>query len=291
MPGDPDTEKNLSPLTDVLTGELQLKNGVNEFKYTRKASYNLALTHIVIIVKDSDHEHAAGDNAAWLKDAEHHWHVCGHEGCNEVIDEAAHAWVDDDSKTDVPSTETVHGKHYVKCSVCGQTAEQELPLAGHTWTEGTAEGDVTPLTCSGCQEVGMKFNGMANNTIGNNASVLDNGKLNKSATMTWTLNMPKAGKVVVEINAKHSNGNGDKAFAAGWGIKAGASADALTDGTLTLDTGARADTVLNKDNYVYLEIGNVQVAQGAYVIQVTTYGSSAQARLLSDGLVRVYYQA
>ena len=291
MPGEGDTEKNLSPVTDVLTGELQLKNGVNEFKYTRKASFNLALTHIVIIVKDSDHEHAAAADAVWQKDEQHHWHICGHEGCNEVIDEANHKWIDDGSKTDVPSTETVAGKHYVKCEICGQTAEQALPLAGHTFVEGTPSGDITPLECSGCHEVGMQFNGMADNTIGSNKAALSSGKLNKSTTMTWTLTMPKAGKVAVFINAKHSDGNGDKAFAAGWAIKGGASAEALTDGTLTLNTSARADSVLNKDNYVYLEIGNVTVAEGAYVIQVTTYGSSAQARLLSDGLVRVVYQA
>ena len=188
MPGDPDTEKNLSPLTDVLTGELQLKNGVHEFKYTRKASFNLALTHIVIIVKDSDHEHAAGDNAAWLKDDQHHWHICGHEGCNEIIDEANHKWIDDDTKTDVPSTETVAGKHYVKCEVCGQTAEQPLPLAGHTWGEAqTAINDAVPHECTGCHAKCYEL------TMATPAKI--------KADVNWNITGLPTGKYDVEIKA------------------------------------------------------------------------------------------
>ena len=188
MPGEGDTEKNLSAVTDVLTGELQLKNGVNEFKYTRKASYNLALTHIVIIVKDSDHEHAAGDNAAWLKDEQHHWHVCGHEGCNEIIDEANHKWIDDDSKTDVPSTETVAGKHYVKCEICGQTGEQPLPLAGHTWGEAqTAINDAVPHECTGCHAKCYEL------TMASPAKI--------KADVNWNITGLPAGKYDVEIKA------------------------------------------------------------------------------------------
>ena len=194
MPGDPDTEKNLSPLTDVLTGELQLKNGVNEFKYTRKASYNLALTHIVLIVKDSDHEHAAAADAAWQKDEQHHWHVCGHEGCNEVIDEANHKWIDDDSKADVPSTETVAGKHYVKCEICGQAGEQALPLAGHTW--GAAQekvGKLTPHECTGCHEKCYELDFADTNPA------VSASKLKKDAI--WDVTGLPAGKYAVEIYA------------------------------------------------------------------------------------------
>ena len=42
---------NLSPLTDVESGVISLAAGNNTITYTRKASYNLALTHIVFIVK------------------------------------------------------------------------------------------------------------------------------------------------------------------------------------------------------------------------------------------------
>lgn len=194
MPGDPDTEKDLSPLTDVLTGEIQLANGVNEFVYTRKASFNLALTHIVFIIKDSDHVHAAGDNAAWLKDEQHHWHICGHEGCNEVIDEADHEWIADDSKTDVPSTETVAGKHYVKCKVCGQTAEQALPLAGHTWGPAQEKvGKLTPHECTGCHEKCYELDFADTNPA------VSASKLKKDAI--WDVTGLPAGKYAVEIYA------------------------------------------------------------------------------------------
>lgn len=150
MPGEAQ-EGDLSPLTDVLTAPVQLANGVNQFVYKRLASWNLALTHIVFIVKNSDHVHAAGEGAEWVKDADYHWHVCGNANCNEIIDKAEHTWVADESKTDVPSTETVAGVHYVKCSVCGQEGQQALPLAGHTWGEAQDKiGNLTPHECTGC---------------------------------------------------------------------------------------------------------------------------------------------
>ena len=150
MPGEAQ-EGDLSPLTDVLTAPVQLANGVNQFVYKRTASFNLALTHIVFIVKNSDHAHAAGEGAEWVKDADYHWHVCGNANCNEIVDKAEHTWVADESKTDVPSTETVAGVHYVKCSVCGQEGQQALPLASHTWGEAqTKTGNLTPHECTGC---------------------------------------------------------------------------------------------------------------------------------------------
>ena len=50
MKGDAQTG-NLSPLTDVESGTINLVNGNNTVTYKRLASYNLALTHIVFIVK------------------------------------------------------------------------------------------------------------------------------------------------------------------------------------------------------------------------------------------------
>ena len=189
MTGEPDTEKNLSALTDVVTGAVALKKGVNEFVYTRKASYNLALTHIVFVVENSDHAHAAAADAAWQKDANYHWHVCGHEGCNFVVDKAAHTWVDDDSKTDVASTCTTHGKHYVKCSVCGQTGEQELPLAEHTWGEpGTTKiGDATPYECTVCHAKGYEL------------AMTSPAKI--KADVSWNVTGLPAGKYNVQIKA------------------------------------------------------------------------------------------
>ena len=157
MASEPAAAEGLSAISDVLTGAVVLKKGVNEFVYTRKASYNLALTHIVFVVENSDHAHAAATDAVWQKDANYHWHVCGQEGCNFIVDKAAHTWVADDSKTDVASTCTTHGKHYVKCSVCGQTSEEELPLAAHTWVAGTKTGKLTPCECSVCHAQGYQL--------------------------------------------------------------------------------------------------------------------------------------
>ena len=49
MPGDAQ-EGNLSALTDVESGEIALKAGLNTVSYKRVASMNLALTHIVFVV-------------------------------------------------------------------------------------------------------------------------------------------------------------------------------------------------------------------------------------------------
>ena len=188
MPGEAAAE-GLSALTDVVTGAVVLKNGVNEFKYTRIASYNLALTHIVFIVENTDHNHAAAENAEWQKDADYHWHICGHEGCNFVVDKAAHTWVDDESKTDVPSTCTTHGKHYVKCSVCGQTAEQELPFADHAWGEAqTKIGGATPYTCTVCNAKCYVLNFTDANSDGIHAA----GKFS-SGSASWNITGIDAG--------------------------------------------------------------------------------------------------
>ena len=198
--------------------------------------------------------------------------------------------------SEVPATCEQAGSRVVKCD-CGDEQTEVIPALGHDFVEGTAENDVTPLTCSRCGRTGYQFNGLADNAVGNNAAANDNGKLNKNATITWTLNLSQAGTVKVYIDAAYSSGNGNKAFASGWSIKGGASADALEAGTLTLDTTARADSVLKQQSndpncYTYLEIGTVTAAAaGAYVIQITTYGSSAQARLMVNGLARVVYAA
>ena len=44
-------EGNLSPVCDVESGVISLVAGKNTITYKRLASYNLALTHIVFIVK------------------------------------------------------------------------------------------------------------------------------------------------------------------------------------------------------------------------------------------------
>ena len=213
------------------------------------------------------------------------------EGDATIAGEHAHIYNKFVSET--TATCEAGGSKVMQCFGCTEKETVETAPLGHDFQEGTAANDVTPLTCSRCQRQGLQFNGFADNATGNNAAANDNGKLNKNATVTWTLSMPAAGTVKVLINAAYSAGNGNKAFASGWAIKGGASADALENGTLTLDTTARADSKLKQvSTYTYLEIGTVTVAAaGSYVISVTTYGSSAQARLMIDGLVRVVYAA
>lgn len=150
MPGEAQ-EGDLSAISDVRTGAVMLKNGVNEFTYTRKASFNLALTHIVFIVENSDHIHAAAENAEWQKDADYHWHVCGTENCNEIVDKAEHEWVDDETVPAEPSTCTVAGHKTQKCSVCGQTREVALPLGEHAWGDAqTQVAGAIPHECNEC---------------------------------------------------------------------------------------------------------------------------------------------
>ena len=200
-----------------------------------------------------------------------------------------HAHLFNEIASEVAATCEGKGSKVMKC-VCGETETVETAPLGHDFEIGEADANgFSALTCKreGCTVKGVQFNGFT----GDNASANDNGKLNKQATVNFAFNMPAAGKARLFINAAYSAGNGDKAFYTGWTIKGGTSADALTDGTLTLDTNARADSVLKQvSTYTFLEIGSVDVAAaGAYIISVRTYDSGAKARLMIDGLVRILY--
>ena len=250
--------------TYVYFGNINLAAGENVIKLTQNnIGYRMKFNQNVRIVYSSDAV-IAGDHAHLF---------------TELVSET-------------PATCEAEGSKVMKC-VCGEQETVKTPALGHDFQVGEADANgVSALTCKreGCTAAGMQFNGFADNALGNNAAANDNGKLNKNATVTWTVTMPKAATAKVFINAAYSSGNGNKAFASGWAIKGGASADALEDGTLTLDTTARADSVLQQvSNYSFLEIGTVAATEGTYVISVTTYGSSAQARLMIDGLVRIVF--
>ena len=287
---DPLKSKNYSTFEDILIGESQLVQGDNTFRYTRLESYNYIITDIVLLVTPRDHAHEAGAN--WINtDPDYHWKNCTHND-GYKMEKAKHTF--GEWTVDQQPTEDAVGSRHATCSVCGYIKVEEMARLDHDFQVGEADANgVSALACknTGCTVTGLQFNGMANNGVGNNSGALSSGKLNKATTMTWSLTMPKAGQVTVLINAAYSSGNGDKAFTEGWAIKGGASADALENGTLTLDVTARADSKLKEGNtnYSYLEIGNVTVTEGAFVIAVTTYANSSPARLLSDGLVRVIY--
>ena len=147
-------------------GDIKLQNGVNEVSYKRLASMNTLIKDFVLVVKNGTapaHTHTA--DTEWHKDATNHWHECtagdgykmnseahkfgewvetpSAQPCKEKgskartcsvcgyvetaeLDLAEHTWVADESKTDVPAT-CIAGKHYEKCSVCGETREVAIP--------------------------------------------------------------------------------------------------------------------------------------------------------------------
>ena len=63
MTGEPQ-EGGLSALTDVESGVIALKEGVNEINYKRVGSYNIAMTHMVFIVENHVHEWGPAQDVA-----------------------------------------------------------------------------------------------------------------------------------------------------------------------------------------------------------------------------------
>ena len=133
LPGETQ-EGNLSPLTDVLTGCIALKNGVNEVVFKRLASYNLALTHMVLIVEASDHVHTVATE--WSHDDAFHFYACTDANCPLHGDyrkgSVRHAFAADEANPDVDATCTQKGAKHYKCE-CGATKTEELDLLPHTW--------------------------------------------------------------------------------------------------------------------------------------------------------------
>ena len=217
MPGE-EQDGHLSPLTDVLTGVVALKSGVNEFSYTRKASYNLALTHIVFIFVESAHTHTAATE--WSHDDNYHYHGCTDADCPVAADYRSgsekHAWVADESKTSVEATCLQEGIKYEKCSVCGLTREVPLAKKAHTWVEGTAvkntdEKDVIPLTCSteNCTACGAKmsykdFSACSDTNITSSSSSISMADNN---SLTYKMVVANAGTFKFEMCAKYGSGN------------------------------------------------------------------------------------
>ena len=215
MPGDAQ-EGDLSPLSDVLTAPVTLKAGVNEVKYTRLASMNLALTHLVMIVKNSDHAHTVAEGAEWQKDADYHWHVCNHEGCGEIFDKFDHTWVDDESQASTTSTCQVPGVKYQKCSVCGQTRTVNLPLGDHSWKEGTAiqnsDGkDVTPISCEteNCTHCGAKmaYNAFSACTDTAITAASSSIQMADNNSITYKIVVANAGTYRFDMYGKYQSGN------------------------------------------------------------------------------------
>ena len=181
-----------------LIGNIKLDEGVNEVSYKRLASMNTLIKDFVFVIENKTkpaHVHTA--DAEWHKDATNHWHectagdgfkmdsaahtfgewvetasaqpcktkgtkvrtcsVCGYEETGE-IDLAEHTWVADTSKEDIPAT-CIAGKHFEKCSVCGETREVAIPKdpdAQHDFGEwevvnaASCKQGLKKRTCSRC---------------------------------------------------------------------------------------------------------------------------------------------
>lgn len=141
----------LSPVADIESGNnIVLNNGANTFKYERKGSYNMALTHIVFVVNELKHTHEAA--AEWSKDETSHWHACSDANCpipGAKLDEAEHTW--GEKYDEIAGTCSVAGSYKQACTVCGYVKTVETGKAEHTWGEAqTAINDAVPHECSVC---------------------------------------------------------------------------------------------------------------------------------------------
>ena len=137
-----------SEVKDCLIGNCFLKNGANTASFERVDSYNLAVSHFVFIGTPAKaHVNPAADAEFSGKDADSHWQVA--EGDNFQFNRAEHQWVADEANPDTASTCTEHGHKYYKCSICGATKAEELPLAEHTWVADDSKEDVVATTCDG----------------------------------------------------------------------------------------------------------------------------------------------
>ena len=265
LPGEAQ-EGDLSPLTDVETGVIALVNGNNTFTFKRLASFNLALTHIVFIITNTDHAHTVATDLSY--DNVYHFNTCSDANCPVAGDYrknvAKHEFAADPSKPDTPSTCAVHGAKHEICA-CGLTRDIELPFGDHNFTEGTpvtnsAGQNVTPLVCSACNQKGFEMNLTDCDGASNIAS---DGKVTNGATLKWKF---KVGEEVGTVSfAMHARLNGgvsssgaprDNAFNSGYVLKAGAKEGTATavGKQLGATFGATVDTA------VWFEMGQVAFA-------------------------------
>ena len=90
----------------------------------------------------------------WASDETNHWHVCDVAGCTEKSDVAAHKFTDKVSKE---PTCTEPGEKTLTCSVCGYEKKEAIPATGHKLTEvkevpatELAAGVKAHYKCSAC---------------------------------------------------------------------------------------------------------------------------------------------
>ena len=146
----PDTTNmsGYSEVKDCLIGVGYIKNGANTMVFSRLDSFNLAVSHFVFIGKKAAAHTAPAETVEFTgKDEISHWKVVENDAF--MFDRADHQWAADESNPDVASTCTAKGAKHYKCSVCGATKTEELPLAEHQWVADDSKEDVVATTCDG----------------------------------------------------------------------------------------------------------------------------------------------
>ena len=192
-----------------------------------------------------------------------------------------HAHMFTEFVSETVATCTGAGSKVMKCS-CGETDTVATPALGHDFQVGEADANgISAITCKrdGCNCSGIQFDGYT----GDNASAIDaDNKVTKKFNFKWNVNMPKAGKVALYMNFAYSAGNGGQKFGTGYAIKIGE-----TTGTITIGDVAFNTLIKQAPECTFVEIGTIDVALGANVIDYT-HGNQG-TRLISDKLVRLIY--
>ena len=249
------------------------QQGILEFQLT-------GLPHVEVT-----HRHTL--SAEWSSDETNHWKVCTGEGCplseGAHIQEAAHTF-----DAGVVTTEPTHNAAGVKtytCSVCGYKKTEAIAKVAHEFQVGDADANgVSALTCA-CGGSGVQFNGFT----GANAAYLDtadNNKVAKQSNFSWTISMPKAGRVELYINLKYSSGNGSNTFGdpSTYELKCGE-----TNGAITFANNTAYNSVLSSSSLKYMKFGEVDVTEGE--VTITFKYNCGGARLMTDTNVRLVYLA
>ena len=123
-----------------------LTAGVHEIEIYNLGGYRTNIYNLELTFQATPaHTHTLGD---WVTDNTNHWKVCTDNECpvgaDHKYNNAAHEWVVDDSKQDRDPTCTEPGAHYIKCMICGKTAEDPIPALGHNWVDDPDHPDVNP---------------------------------------------------------------------------------------------------------------------------------------------------
>ena len=252
-------DKNYSPVTMCPIGKIVLKNGDNELTYERLGSFNLAVSSLVLVIRNNATEYTVEE--ALSHDDNTHFNKV--TGTDVMFNRVEHVWEDDPSKQSTPSTCKTHGVSHVKCA-CGATATKELPLGDHNFTRGDKVSDATALTCGDCSAVGYELD------------VASPTKL--KADLTWNITGLPAGKYEVHLYACAASTTLPQKFDSRYQFKVdsgdyvGASDDNATYASYGLGTGEKLDNCLWSNAINTIEIG---ATAASFTLHWTDKGYSA----------------